>query len=146
MALVREELLYVDFDTDSENFIAPREDDDRDLRELLGREAAYADAMLSAMPTHAFERWELKDMVAKSPDIAPSVLYARIEQLLGQEPTVSEKVLLFTIARDLDRSPDDFVAGFERWKKVGPKARLYMDLLQRVQDRGRKERGTEGTG
>jgi len=145
LTLVREELLHVDFDTDSESFVAPREDDDLDLRELLTREAAYVEAVLRAMPTHAFERWEIKDMVAQSPDIAPSVLYARIEEFLDQEPPVSERALLFAIARDLGRSPDDFTAGFERWKKLGPKARLYMGLLQRVQDRMKKEGGTEGT-
>ena len=50
-----------------------------------------------------------------------------------------------TIARDLGRSPDDFAAGFERWKNVAPKARVYVDLLRRVQDRIKTQRETEGT-
>ena len=74
-------------------------------------------------------------MVRQSPEIAPLVLYARIEELLGQEPTVSETDLLAAIARDLNRSRDVFAAGFERWKEVSPKARTYVDLLRRLQDK-----------
>ena len=145
-ARIREELVYVDFDKNNKRFMSPREDQDGELLELFEKEAAYAESVLKALPSHAFERWEFEEMVRQSPEIAPSVLYARIEEILQQEPTVSEADLLTAIARDLSMSPDDFVAGFERWKKVAPKARAYMDLLRRVQDRLRKEREAESTG
>ena len=41
------------------------------------------------------------------------------------------------IAPDLGRSQDNFAAGFERWKEVAPKARVYVD---RVQDSMKKPR------
>jgi hypothetical protein len=145
-ARIREELVYVDFDKNNKRFMSPREDQDGELLELFEKEAAYAESVLKALPSHAFERWEFEEMVRQSPEIAPSVLYARIEEILQQEPTVSETDLLTVIARDLGMSPDDFAAGFERWKKVAPKARAYMDLLRRVQDRLRKEREAESTG
>ena len=144
--LVREELVYVEFDKNVGEFTPPRADDDNDLHELFEVEAAYADTLLNALPVHAFERWEFEEMVGQSPDIAPSVLYARIEDLLNEEPAVSERDFLFAIARDLGRRPDDFAAGFERWKKVAPKGRVYVDLLWREQDKLKKGREPEGTG
>jgi hypothetical protein len=145
-ARIREELVYVDFDKNNKRFVSPREDQDGELLELFEKEAADAESVLKALPSHAFERWEFEEMVRQSPEIAPSVLYARIEEILQQEPNVSETDLLTAIAGDLGMSPDDFVAGFERWKKVAPKARAYMDLLRRVQDRLKKEREAESTG
>jgi len=144
--LVREELVYVDFDRKHERFIGPRADDDTELLQLFDQEAVHAEGMVRALPSYAFERWEFEEMVQQSPEIAASVLYARIEELVSQEPAVSEKDLLTAIARDLRRSPDDFAVGFERWKKVVPKVRVYVDLLCREQERLRKERGAEGTG
>ena len=135
---IDDDLVYVDFDKNNKRFMSPREDGDRELLELFEKEAAYAENVLKALPSHAFERWEFEEMVRQSPDIAPSVLYARIEEILQQEPTVSERDLLTSIARDLGMPPDDFGAGFERWKKLSPKARAHMDLLRRVQDRLRK--------
>ena len=144
LARGREELLYVDFDRKDEKFTPPREDQDSELLELFEKEAAYAEDILKALPLHAFERWEFEELAQQSPEIAPAVLYARIEELVSQEPTVSERDLLTAIAGDLGRSPDDFAAGFEQWKKVGPKARVYVDLLRRVQDRIKEQREAEG--
>ena len=127
----------------TKKFIPPREDQDSELVKLFEREAAYAEDVLKALPPHAFERWEFEEIVQQSPEIAPSVLYARIEELVSQEPTVSERDLLTAIARDLGRSPDDFAAGFDQWKKVAPKARVYVDLLRRVQDRMKEQREAE---
>ena len=141
---IREDLVYVNFDEKQKKFIAPPEDEDSELLEFVGKEAAYAEEVLKALPPHAFERWELEEMVQQSPEIVPSVLYARIEELVSQEPTVGQGDLLTTIARDLGRSPDDFAAGFERWKNVAPKARVYVDLLRRVQDRIKEQREVEG--
>ena len=143
VTLVLEDLMYVNFDKKQQQFIAPREDKDSELLELFEKEAAYAEDVLKALPPHAFERWEFEEMIQQSPEIAPSVLYARIEELVSQDPTVSERDLLTAIARDLGRSSDDFAAGFEQWKKVAPKARVYVDLLRRVQDRMRKQRQVE---
>ena len=137
-SLVPEDLVYVNFDREEERFIAPPEEEDRDLLELFEKEAAYAEDILKALPLHAFERWEFEELAQQSPEIAPAVLYARIEELVSQEPTVSERDLLTAIAGDLGRSPDEFAAGFERWKEVGPKARVYVDILRRVQGRIKK--------
>jgi hypothetical protein len=134
----REGLLYVDFDRKDEKFIPPREDQDSELVKLFEKEAAYADDILKALPPHAFERWEFEELAQQYPEIASLVLYARIEELVSQEPTVSERDLLTTVAGDLGRSPDDFAAGFKRWKEVGPKARVYVDLLRRLQERMKK--------
>jgi AbiV family abortive infection protein len=143
---IREDLAYVNFGKKQQKFIAPPEDKDSELLEFVEKEAAYAEEVLKALPPHAFELWEFEEVVQQSPEIAPSsVLYARIEELVSQDPTVSERDLLRAIAWDLGRSPDDFVAGFEQWKKVAPKARVYVDLLRRVQDRIKTQRETEGT-
>ena len=135
LAQVSEDLVYVSFDKKHEKFIAPRGDEGRELREFLEKETAHAEGVLKALPLHAFERWEFEVMVRQSPEIAPLVLYARIEEAVNQEPAVSERDLLTAIARDLDRSPDVFAVGFERWKEVGPKARAYVELFRRAQDR-----------
>jgi AbiV len=148
-AQVREELMYVNFDEKDERFISPREDDDPELVKLFEQETARAEDIMKALPSYAFERLELEEMVQRSPEIVAPALYARIEEIVSREPGVSEKDLLTAIAHDLGMSMDDFAAGFERWKKVSPKARTYMDLLQRVQGRLRKERQqkeAEGTG
>ena len=149
LARGREELLYVDFDRKDEKFVSPREDEDSELLKLFEREAAYAEGILKAFPSYAFERWELQELARQSPEIAPPVLYARIEEILSQEPAASERELLTTVALDLGMSPDDFAAGFEQWKQVSPMARAYMALLQRVQDKlkkGRKKEEAESTG
>jgi len=142
VAQVRDELMYVNFDRKHERFIGPRADDDTELLQLFDQEAAHAEGMVRALPSYAFERGEFEGMVQQSPEIAPSVLYARIEELVSQEPAASEKDLLTAIAQDLGMSLDDFAGGFERWKKASRKARTYMDLLRRVQ--GRLEEGTAG--
>ena len=134
-----EDLVHVNFDNKQEKFIAPLEDEDPGLVAFFEKEMAYAEGVLKALPPHAFERWEYEVMVRQSPEIAPLVLYARIEELLGQEPTVSEADLLAAIARDLGKSRDVFAAGFERWKEVSPKARVYVDLLRRLQDKTKEE-------
>jgi AbiV len=144
--LVREELVYVDFDTKHERFTGPREDDDSDLHELFEVEAAYADTLLNALPTHAFERWEFEEIVEHSPEMAPSILYALVEKTVSEEPAVSERELLSAIARDLGMPPDQFAAGYQRWKNAAPKARMYLDVLRRVQDSLKKEREAKGTG
>jgi len=144
--VVRDQLVYVDFDRKDARFKAPREDEDSELVELFEAEAAYADAVLKALPAHAFERWEFEDTVQESPEMVPAILYARIEELLGQERTVDEEDLLTVIARDLGRSPDAFATGYKQWKEAAPKARVYLDLLRRVQDSLKKGQGTEGTG
>jgi hypothetical protein len=124
------DLAYVDFDENEGRFIAPSEDEDSRLRWLVEREKAYAEGVLGALPPYAFERWEFQDLAQQSPEIMPSVLYARIEEILSEKPAASERELLTAIALDLGRSPDDFAAGFERWKEVAPKARVYLDLVR----------------
>lgn len=116
LARVREDLVYVDFDKNDGRFKAPPEDEDRELLELFEKEAAYAEDVLKALPPHAFERWEFEDVVRQFPDIA----------------------------WDLGRPPDDFVAGFERWKEVAPKARVYVELLRGVHHKLKKEREAVG--
>ena len=145
-ARVRAELMYVDFDRKHERFIGPRADEDTELLQLFDQETAHAEAMVKTLPSYAFERWEFEEMVQQSPEIAAPVLYARIEELVSQEPAASEKDLLTAVAQDLGMSPDDFTGGFERWKKASRKARTYTDLLQRVQARLKEERRAEGTG
>ena len=137
--LAREDLMHVNYDKKQGKFMAPPEDKESELHHLFEKEVAYAEDVLKVLPPHAFERWEFEEMVRQSPNIAPSVLYARIEELVSQDPMVGEKELLTAIARDLGRSPDEFSTGFEQWKKVAPKARVYVDLLRRVQDRMKKQ-------
>ena len=86
-----------------------------------------------------YQEWE-------APMLETIELYAAKsgEELVSQESTVSERDLLTTVAGDLGRSPEDFAAGFKRWKEVGPKARVYVDLLRRVQDRIKEQREAEG--
>ena len=141
--LVPEDLAHVNFDRKHGKFIAPPEDEDHEVVAFFEKEAAYAEGVLKELPSHAFERWEYEVMIRQSPEIAPLVLYARIEELLGQEPTVSEGDLVAAIARDLGRSRDVFAAGFERWKAVSPKARAYVDLIRRVQEKMKKPREAE---
>ncbi len=141
---IREDLMYVTFDEKQKKFTVPPEDEDRELREFVKEEAAYAEDVLTALPPHAFELWEFEEIVKQSPDVAlSSVLYARIEELVSREPTVSERDLLRAVAWDLGKSPDDLVAGFEQWKKVAPKARVYVEVVQRLQDRIKKQRETK---
>ena len=137
--LVPEDLVHVNFDRKHEKFIAPPEDEDPGVVAFFEKEAAYAEGVLKVLPSHAFERWEYEVMIRQSPEIAPLVLYARIEELLVQEPTVSEGDLVAAIARDLGRSRDVFAAGFERWKAVSPKARAYVDLMRRMQGKTKEQ-------
>ena len=133
----------MNFDEKQKKFIAPPEDEDSELLEFVGKEAAYAEEVLKALPPHAFERWEFQELAQQFPEFAAPALYAGIEEILSQEPAASERELLTTVALDLDLgvSPDDFAAGFEQWKKATPKARIYVDLLRRVQDKLKKGRG-----
>lgn len=133
-SLAQDDLVYVGFDKNLGEFIPPREDDDSDLRELFEKGTAYAEAMLKALPAHAFERWEFEETVEQSPEMAPLILYARIEELVGHEPTISERDLLFAVARDLGRPPDEFADGYQKWKNAAPKARRYVDLLWHEQN------------
>lgn len=139
-AQVREGLAYVDFDEKDARFLAPRDDDDTELLKLFEQEAAFAEGMVKALPSYAFERWEFQEMLQQSPEIAAPVLYTRIVEIVSQDPTLKQNDLLMAVAQDLGMSPDDFATGFERWKKLSRTARKYMDLLQSVQDRLRKER------
>ena len=136
----REGLLYVDFDRKNEKFVPPREDEDSELLKLFEKEAAYAEGILKALPSYAFERWEFQELAQQFPQFAAPALYARIEEILSQEPAVSERELLTTVALDLGMSPDDFAAGFEQWGKVSPLVRTYTALLRRVQDKLKKGR------
>jgi hypothetical protein len=145
----REELLYVDFDRKDEKFLPPREGQDSELLRLFEKEALYAEGILKALPPYAFERWEFQELAQQSPGVAAPALYARIEEILSEEPAASERELLTAVALDLDMSPDDFAAGFEQWGRVSPKARTYMALLLRVQDnlkKGQEKKAAESTG
>ncbi len=132
--------VYVEFRRDDQRFVEPSEDDDSELLQLFDKEATYAEGVLEALPSHALERWELEEVVQQSPDIAPSVLYARIEERVNQEPAISEQDLLTAIARDMGMSVGDFVAGFEWWKKAAHKARVYVDLIRPDEGRFKKEK------
>jgi len=110
------------------------------LRQLVEKEAAYAEGVLKALPHYAFERWEFQDLAQQFPEIAAPVVYAHIEEIVKLKPTMSERDLIFAIAQDLGKSPDDFAAGFERWKNVASKAQAYLDLLGQAQDSLKKER------
>ena len=144
--LVREELVYVEFDKNVGEFTPPRADDDNDLHQLFEVEAAYAETLLNALPTHAFERWAFEEIVEHSPEMAPSILYALVEKTVSEEPTVSARDLLTAIARDLGMPPDEFAAGYQRWKNAAPKAQVYLDVLRRVGEKLKKGREPEGTG
>lgn len=139
-------LMYVDFDRNDEAFLSPLIDEDSELRRLFEEKAAAAEGILKALPSYAFERLEFKEMVDQSPEMTAPILYARIEEILSGEPGIDEKDLLAAIADDMGMSPVEVAAGFEHWKRVSPKARAYLDLLQRVQDRLKKERGRKDGG
>ena len=122
-----EELLCVDFDRKDEKFVPPREDQDSELLKLFEKEAAHAEGIIKALPSYAFERWEFQELAQQAPGVA--ALYVGINERLSQEPAISERKLLSTVALDLDMSPDDFAAGFERWREGTTKARAYVDRL-----------------
>ena len=133
-------LMYVNFSGNEKTFLPPPADEDGELLRLFEEKAATAEGILRALPSYAFERLEFKEMVEQSPEMAAPILYARIEEILSGEPAIDEKDLLAAIADDMSMSPVEVAAGFEQWKRVSPKARAYLDLLQRVQDRLKKER------
>jgi len=135
--LARNELVYVDFDREQRTFVAPPVDDDRQLLELTKTEAAHVEDVLAALPPHAFERWSSRTWY-RIPRTAARVLYARIEELLGEEPVLEERDLLTAIARDLGRPPDKFAADTRGGRTQPPKTRVYLDVLRRVQDKLRK--------
>ena len=136
MGFVPAEIAHVTFDKKQRRFTAPIDDEDPALVAFFQKEAAYVETVLKALPSHAFERLEYELLIQQSPKLAPVVLYASIEELVSQEPTVNEKDLVTAIARDLSMSKDVFAAGFERWKEAFPKARAYVDLVRRLQDPG----------
>ncbi len=136
---VREELAYVTLDKTQRTFRAPHEERDR---ELFKTKAAYAERVLRAMPLHAFELLEIRHLLEQEPAMVPSVLYTRIEELISQNPNVSTQDLLNDIARDLAKVPEEFAAGYGQWKRLAPKARACVDLLERVQGRIKKQRET----
>jgi len=138
--LMLQQLMYVNFKRNGEAFMSPPADEDSRLRRLFEEKAEEAEGILKALPSYAFERLEFKEMVEQSPEMTAPVLYARIEEILSKEPAIDEKDLLAAIADDMGMSPVEVAAGFEQWKKVSPKARAYLDLLHRVQDRLKKER------
>ncbi len=129
-----EEIAHVAFDKKYGKFVAPVDDEDPELVAFFEKEAEYAESVLKALPSHAFERWDYELMIRQSPEIAPLVLYARIEEILVQEPSANVDDLLVAIAKDLGRSKDVFAAGFERWKEIAPKARAYIDLMRGLQE------------
>ena len=141
---VRRELMYVGFDRKDTAFLAPREDGDGELLKLYDEEAAYAEGVLKALPPYAFERLEFKETVQQSPEMAAAILYARIDEITSEEPTINQRDLLTAVADDMGMSPDEAATGFEQWKRVAPKARAYLDLLHRVQERlKQKQEGEE---
>jgi hypothetical protein len=123
----------VGFDRKDEAFLMPNEDADGELLEFFDEEEAYAEGILKALPSYAFERLEFKEIVEQSPEMAVPILCARIEEIISEEPTINERDLLTAVAEDMDMSFDDVATGFDQWKKVAPKARVYLDLLHRVQ-------------
>ncbi len=137
---IHQRLMYVDFDRNEETFSSPLADEDDQVLRLFEEEALNAEGILKALPSYAFERLEFKEMVQQSPEMTAPILYARIEETLSGEPGIDEADLLAAIADDLGMSSGEVTAGFEQWKKVSPKARAYLDLLQRVQGRLKKER------
>ncbi len=123
-----EELLCVGFDRKDEQFVPPREDQDRELLTLFDKKAAHAEGIIKALPSYAFERYEFQELAQQAPGVA--ALYASIKEILSQDPAINERKLLTSLALDLDMSPDDFAAGFEQWRGVTTKARAYVELLR----------------
>jgi hypothetical protein len=142
---VRRELLYVGFDGKNGAFLTPREDGNGELLKLYDEEAAYTEGLLNALPSYAFELLEFKEMVQQSPEMAVAILYARIEEIISEEPTINERDLLTAAANDMGVSPDEAANGFEQWKRVAPKARAYLDLLRRVQEKMKQKQEGEDT-
>jgi hypothetical protein len=142
---LRRELMYVGFDRKNKAFLTPREDGDGELLKLYDEEAAYAEGLLKVLPPYAFELLEFKEMVQQSPEMAAAILYARIDEIISEEPTINQRDLLAAAAKDMDMSPDDAATGFEHWKRVAPKARAYLDLLHRVQGRLKRKKEGEDT-
>jgi len=136
---VHQRLTYVNFNRNGEAFTSPPADEDSELLRLFEEKAETAEGILKALPSYAFERLEFREMVEQSPEMTAPILYARIEEILTGEPAIAEKDLLASIADDMGMSPVEVAAGFEQWKKVSPKARAYLALLHRVQDRLKKE-------
>ena len=136
LSFVPTEIAHVKFDKKRGGFTSPIDDEDPELVAFFQKELAYAENVLKGLPSHAFERLEYEILIEQSPKLGPMVLYARIEELVSQEPTVNEKDLLRAIAKDLSFSKDVFAAGFEKWKEVSPKARAYVDLILHLHDRG----------
>jgi hypothetical protein len=137
---VHQGLMYVNFSRNGEAFMSPPADEDSELPRLFEEKAEAAEGILKSLPSYAFERLEFKEMVEQSPEMTAPILYARIEEILSGEPAIAEKDILAAIADDMGMSPVEVAAGFEQWKRVSPKARAYLDLLHRVQDRLKKER------
>jgi hypothetical protein len=140
---VRRELMYVEFDKNSKAFHAPCEDGDNELLKLYDEEAAFVEGFLKVLPSYAFELLEFKEMVQQTPEMAAAILYARIDEIISEDPTINQRDLLAAIAKDMGISPDDAATGFEQWKRVAPKARAYMDLLHRVQGRMKQKQDGE---
>ena len=61
------------------------------------------------------------------------------KRYLNEDSIIDERDLLTVVAGDMGMSVDDVATGFEQWKKVAPKARAYLDLLHRVQEKLKKE-------
>jgi hypothetical protein len=141
----RREFMYVRFDGNNKTFLAPCEDGDSSLLKLYDEEAAYAEALLKVLPSYAFELLEFKEMVQQSPEMAVAILYARIDEIISEEPTINQRDLLAAVAKDMGMSPNDASTGFEQWKRVAPKARAYLDLLHRVQGRMKQKQEGEDT-
>ncbi len=133
-------LTFVDFDRNEGAFSSPLADEDSNLLRLFEKESTNADGILKALPSYAFERLEFREMAEQSPEMTAPILYARIEEIVSGEQGIDERDLLAIIAEDLSMSPEEVAAGYEHWKKVSHKARAYLDLLQRVRERLKKER------
>jgi len=134
-------LTHVGFDRKDETFRPPREDGDGELLELFDKEEAYAQSTLAVLPPYGFELIELREVVQQAPEIALSVLYAWIEEVMAGEPAINERDLLAAAAGDMGMSPDDAADGFTKWKEVAPKLRASLDLLQRLQGRLKQKEG-----
>lgn len=137
---IHRDLMYVGFDGKDGAFQMPREDDNGELPGFFDEEKGRAEGILEALPSYAFERLEFTEIVEQSPEMAVPILCARLEEIMNEEPGINERDLLTAVAGDMGMSFDDVAAGFEKWKKVAPKARAYLDLLHRVQGRLKKER------
>ncbi len=136
LSFVPTEIAHVKFDKKRGGFTAPIDDESPELVAFFEKELAYTENVLKRLPSHAFERLEYELLIEQSPKIGPLVLYACIEEVVSQEPSVSEKDLLTAIAKDLSYSRDVLAAGFEKWKEVSPRARAYVDLIRHVYDHG----------